>query len=148
MALVRQQLPSNNFDFFICGPAAMMSDLKAGLLEWGVSTESIYLEAFGPSSVKQARTSPAVPAEPRPKVVFGRSNHRVAWTGEADSLLDLSLAEGIAISYGCRAGNCGTCKTTIKCGKVKYLKRPGCAVEEGICLACIAVPDGDILLDL
>jgi uncharacterized protein len=145
--LLRQRLPSNNFDFFMCGPGAMMSDLHEGLLAWGVAEENIHLEAFGPASVK--KTAPATPAAAgqQVKVTFARSNQELTWSGQADSLLDLALAEGVAMSYGCRAGNCGSCKTAIKSGKVKHLKRPGCEVEEGSCLTCIAVPEGDLSLD-
>jgi uncharacterized protein len=147
LTLLRQQLPSNNYDFFMCGPGAMMSDLKEGLLAWGVAEENIHLEAFGPASVKRAAPPSTAPAGPQIKVAFTRSKREVAWSGRADSLLDLSLTEGVAISYGCRAGNCGTCKTAIKSGKVKYLKRPGCEVEVGSCLTCIAVPESDVSLD-
>jgi uncharacterized protein len=145
--LLRQHLPSNNFDFFMCGPGPMMSDLNEGLLAWGVAEENIHMEALGPASVK--KTAPAVsdPAAPPVRVVFCRSTKEAAWSGQADSLLDLSLAEGVSMSYGCRAGNCGSCKTAIKSGKVKYVKRPGCEVEAGSCLTCIAVPEGDLLLD-
>ena len=147
MALLRQQLPSNNFDFFMCGPGAMMSDLNEGLRAWGVPAENIHLEAFGPASVKLATPSAIEPLGQQVKVSFARSNREVAWTGQADSLLDLALAEGVPIGYGCRAGNCGSCKTAIKSGKVKYRKHPGCEVEAGSCLACIAVPECDLLLD-
>jgi ferredoxin-NADP reductase len=147
VALLKEQLPSNNFDFFMCGPGAMMSDLNEGLKAWGVAEENIHMEAFGPASVKRAPAPAAAPAGPQIKVVFTRSNKEVAWSGQADSLLDLSLAEGVSMSYGCRAGNCGTCKTAVKSGKVKYRKRPGCEVEAGSCLTCIAVPEGDLSLD-
>ena len=42
---------------------------------------------------------------------------------------------------------CGSCKTAIKSGKVKYQKRPGCDVEAESCLTCISTPDGDLVLD-
>ncbi len=147
VALLRQQLPSNNFDFFMCGPGEMMSDLNTALLAWNVPEENIHLEAFGPASVKRAPAGAPEPAGPQVKVGFSRSNREAPWTGMVDSLLDLALAEGVPIGYGCRAGNCGSCKTAIKSGKVKYRKRPGSEVEAGSCLTCIAVPDGDLILD-
>ncbi len=147
LALLKKELPSNNFDFFMCGPGAMMSDLHEGLLEWGVDEERIHLEAFGPASVK--KTAPPAPAlaEPQLKVTFSRSNCEAAWSGKEENLLDMALAQGVSISSGCRAGNCGSCKTAVKSGKVKYRKRPGCDVESGSCLTCIAVPESDLCLD-
>jgi hypothetical protein len=146
--LLKKELPSNNFDYFMCGPGEMMSDLNTALLEWNVPEECIHFEAFGPASVKRAAPAAATQAAgPQAKVNFSRSNREVAWTGESASLLDLALAEQVPIGYGCRAGNCGSCKTAIKSGKVKYLKRAGCDVEAGSCLTCISVPDGDLTLD-
>ena len=147
MALLKAKLPSNNFDFFMCGPGAMMSDLNEGLKAWGVAEANIHMEAFGPASVKRAPAPAPASAGPQMKVVFSRSSKEMAWSGQADSLLDLALAEGVSMSYGCRAGNCGTCKTAVKSGKVKYRKQPGCDVEAGSCLTCIAVPESDLTLD-
>jgi ferredoxin-NADP reductase len=146
LAVLRERLPSNNFDFFMCGPGAMMDDLNEGLLAWEVPEENIHMEAFGPASLKR---SPGAehPAGARVKVSFSRSKREVGWSNEADSLLDLALAEGVAIRNGCRAGNCGSCKTAVISGKVKYRKRPGCEVEAGSCLTCIAIPESDLLLD-
>jgi len=144
MALLRQQLPSNNFDFFMCGPSSMMKDLTDGLKAWGVPEANVHQEAFGPVSVPHA---PSEPSGAHAKVSFSRSKREVAWSGQTDSLLDLALAEGVPIGYGCRAGNCGSCKTAIKSGKVTYRKKPGCDVEAGSCLTCIAVPEGDLALD-
>lgn len=147
IALLRQELPSNNFDFFMCGPGEMMNDLTEGLIAWGVPEENIHSEAFGPASVKRPAPAASESLGERHKIHFSRSKREVAWSGQSDSLLDLALAEGVPISYGCRAGNCGSCKTAIKSGKVKHRKRPGCEVEAGSCLTCIAVPESDLSLD-
>jgi ferredoxin-NADP reductase len=34
-------------DFYLCGPAAFMADLSAGLAGWGVSSNCIHTEIFG-----------------------------------------------------------------------------------------------------
>lgn len=149
MDLLRQCLPSNNFDYYLCGPGQMMQDIHEGLLEWGVPKANIHLEAFGPASVKKNAPPAVAPdvAAVSVKVSFARSGVDVDWIGQADSLLDLALAEQVPIGYGCRAGNCGTCKTAIKSGTVKYLKEPGCEVEAGSCLTCICVPETQLALE-
>jgi len=148
VALLKQQLPSNNFDFYMCGPGEMMSDLTSGLREWGVPEKSIHLEAFGPASVKKAEPPLTVgSAPPVFSVTFARAQKESVWSGQADSLLDLALAEKVPVGYGCRAGNCGTCKTAIKSGKVKHLKEPGCELEAGSCLICICVPESNLVLE-
>ncbi len=150
LALLKQQLPSNNFDFYLCGPGEMMSDLSSGLREWGVPEKSIHLEAFGkfrPASEKMEPPVPAGAAGESFNVSFARTQKDSVWTPQSDSLLDLALAEKAPVSYGCRAGNCGTCKTAIKSGKVKHLKEPGCEVEAGSCLICICVPESHVVLE-
>jgi ferredoxin-NADP reductase len=144
--LLKQHLPSNNYEFYICGPGQMMQDLRDGLQGWGVPEAMIHLEAFGPASVK--KTAPAAAAAGTPITVgFSRTGRESSWSGKADSLLELALAEGVPMAYGCRAGNCGTCKTAIKSGTIKYLKEPGCDVESGSCLPCICVPVSQLILE-
>jgi ferredoxin-NADP reductase len=146
--LLKKVLPSNNFDFYLCGPGEMMSGMNEALLSWEVPKPKIHMEAFGPASVKKAAAEPGtVPAAAAIPVTFSRSNKTTNWNGQADSLLDFALAEDIAIGFGCRAGSCGTCKTAIKSGKVRYLKEPGCEVEEGSCLTCICVPEENLILE-
>ena len=147
--LLKARLPSNNFDFYLCGPGEMMSDLNLSLREWGVPEKSIHMEAFGPASVKKPTpaSGTAVDLGMALNVSFARSQRESGWNAQMDSLLDLALAEKIPVGYGCRAGNCGTCKTAVKSGKVKYLKEPGCEVEAGSCLICICVPESNLVLE-
>ncbi|MFW6059293.1 MAG: 2Fe-2S iron-sulfur cluster-binding protein [Phycisphaeraceae bacterium] len=151
MDLLQRLLPSNNYDFYICGPAPMMSDLVNGLEEWGVPEQRVHYEAFGPASIKKVAPEPE-PAtqeatEAGVEVTFARSDKTVTWSDSYDSILDLAEANGIAIDWGCRAGNCGTCLTAIKSGKVKYPKETGVEPENGSCLPCVGKPDGALALD-
>lgn len=149
--LFKGLLPSNNYDFLFCGPPPMMTSLYEGLLDWGVPDERIHFEAFGPASVKRVRqTAQDDSIEEAAQgfmITFARSNKTVAWSGNAESLLDLAEANGIAIEAGCRAGNCGTCITAIKSGKSRHIVTTGVSVESGTCLACCSVPTSDLTLD-
>ncbi len=145
--LMKSLLPSNNFEFYICGPPPMMTAITDSLSEWGVPERSVHFEAFGPASVK--RGSQAAPAQTDAsfEVVFDRSGKRCTWTSESGSILDLAEAEGVALDFGCRAGSCGTCLTALKSGRITYLSEPGQPPEEGSCLACVAAPCSDVTLD-
>jgi len=145
--LLKKFLPSNNYDFYICGPGAMMKSITTGLKEWGVPEKSLHLEAFGPDSVKETAFLERKAVELELSVHFAKSGRKLVWKGQAESLLDLATAANIAIDSGCRAGNCGTCKVAVKSGKVKYLKEPGYDVEAGTCLTCCCVPETEIVLD-
>lgn len=147
--LLRRELPSSNYAFYVCGPSEMMRDLPAGLRRWGVPAKDIHFEAFGPASVKA--TSGAVESadqeRTRHAVTFARAGKTVDWTPAVPTLLDLAERSEIAIESGCRAGHCGTCATVLKAGDIEYLDEPAALTETGSCLVCIAVPRSDVVLD-
>lgn len=147
--LIKKQLPSNNFDFYLCGPSAMMIDLVEGLKGWGVPDKDIHREAFGPASVSQAAAP--LTRESELKVEFSRSGKTFEWSGGNDetSILKIACKNHIKTidATGCHAGNCGTCQTAIKSGEVEYVSEPGCQVESGSFLPCIAIPKGDLKID-
>ena len=140
LEFLRRELPSNNFDFYLCGPAGMMQTLVSGLTTWGVPERNIHKEAFGPASVKKSPVPSGV------SVTFAKS---VPWSGEAGSILEMAETCGIGTidSSGCHAGSCGTCKTAITSGRVSYSQEPASDVEQGSCLTCIAVPETNVTLD-
>lgn len=143
-------LPSNNYDFYICGPPPMMDSLTSDLADWGVPKDRIHFEAFGPATVKKAQ--PKVDAEAAGAaqsftVEFAKSGKTVTWAAAAESLLELAEANGVSMDSGCRAGNCGTCVTTVKAGEIDYINEPGDPPEDGTCLTCIAVPKSNLVLE-
>jgi hypothetical protein len=145
----KRVLPSNNFDYFICGPGALMKSVTDGLKEWGVPEKNVFFEAFGPATVKKAAAPvPISPTAAPLKVSFSKSGKVVQWDAPAGSLLDLAEANGIKIEAGCRAGNCGTCTVAIKAGSVEFLaEHHGAQMEEGSCLSCICRPKCDLVVD-
>ncbi len=151
VALFKKILPSNNFDFYICGPPPMMESLVKDLDEWGVPEPNVHFEAFGPASVKKAKPKPAEDAGAAPaqtfEVEFAKSGKKIAWDGSHDSILEFAEANGVAMDSGCRAGNCGTCITAMKSGDVKYIEEPGAAPESGSCLTCVSVPKSNLVLE-
>jgi ferredoxin-NADP reductase len=132
--LLKRVLPSNQLEFYLCGPPPLMSSLTQGLKDWGVPEDHVFFEAFGPATVGL-------------KVEFGRAGKSLAWSPDAGCLLDFARQNGVQIDAGCRAGNCGTCLVAIKSGEVNYLREPGVTVETGSCLTCISVPKTALVLD-
>jgi ferredoxin-NADP reductase len=148
--VLKDELSSNNFDFYICGPSAMMSQIIADLRDWDVPEERIHFEAFGAASVQQVVAGADGAAAEGPKelsVIFERSKKSLTWSPEVGTILDLAERNNVAIDYGCRAGNCGTCETAVRSGDVTYLSEPGAEVESGTCLACISIPKSTLVLD-
>ncbi|NQD35768.1 FHA domain-containing protein [Permianibacter sp. IMCC34836] len=146
---LKKILPSNNYEFYLCGPGPFMSALVGDLRSWGVPDGDIHFEAFGPSTVA---TKPAAgAAEPvataAVTVTFARSKKTMRWSASDGSLLEACERNGIALDSGCRAGNCGTCQVALVSGKVSYSSQHDVTPESGSCLACIATPDSDITVD-
>jgi ferredoxin-NADP reductase len=145
--LFKRVLPSNQMDFYLCGPPPMMSGLTKDLKAWGVPEDRIHFEAFGAATVKKPELQHGGTTTVGLKVEFARANKAAAWNPDAGCLLDFAKQNGVQIESGCRAGNCGTCLVAIKSGEVNYLKEPGVTVEAGSCLTCIAVPKTAVVLD-
>ena len=145
--LLKRLLPSNNFEYYVCGPATMMEAIIAGLEDWGVPTTRIHFEAFGQATVQRVtETRPEGVQDTPIEVTFARSHKTVPWDPSAASLLEFAETNGIVINSGCRAGNCGTCMTTLRSGQVTYLNKAGVRLQENACLPCIAVPKSSLVL--
>ena len=151
VGLLRMQLPLKPYHFYICGPSPMMESLVPALEDWGVPDERIHFEAFGPASI---RRKPMPAAESRDESVatgivvnFSRSGRQLPWTPAAGSLLELAEANGVSVNWGCRAGGCGSCQTTIQSGEVAYRQPPDFDPEPGSCLLCTCVPRTSVTLE-
>ncbi len=145
--LLQRVLPSNNYDFFLCGPPPMMSAVTEGLEAWGVPDERMHLETFGPSARKKQKKALDPTRAEGPQVTFRKSNVTVPWDPSAEHLWELAEAHDVKIEAGCLEGNCGTCEVPIVSGEVSYTKTPGYSCEAGTCLTCCAVPKGPLELD-
>ena len=145
--LLRRELASNNFDYYLCGPGRMMQTLVPELLEWGVPEDNIHFEAFGPASVTTKSGASLLEKAIGSPVCFGTGATPIVWDGASNSLLEMAEAAGVPIGAGCRAGNCGACKVRVLDGKVNSLRKPGVMLTPGECLACISLPEGPVVLD-
>ncbi|KQQ49133.1 FAD-binding oxidoreductase [Rhizobium sp. Leaf311] len=146
MTLLKAHLPFGDYDFYICGPSSFMQAMYDGLRGLNIVDNRIHAEAFGPSGLKRDRavqlfTEPSKPAASAPtRVVFTQSKKEMEWKPDGGSLLELAEQSGISPAYGCRAGNCGDCRTKIVKGHVSYISEPSYAVADGEALICCSVP--------
>ena len=148
--LLKELLPSNNFEYYLCGNGAFMKSITDGLEAWGVPDKDVYFEAFGPATVKKktvAPTSEETTHLARINVTFARSNKTVRWEPIAENLLEFARSQGIKIDSGCCAGSCGSCVVAIKSGEVDYLKQPDAPPDAGTCLTCVCRPKKHLVLD-
>lgn len=137
-------------DFYVCGPPPMMQAVVGGLEREGVDTGRIHFESFGPASVSKRSVEYKAQADTNTEshlITFTMSDTQVEWSQAKGSILDVAESAGVNMESGCRAGSCGSCLTAIAEGKVSYIDEPGVEIEKGSCLACIAVPAGDLKLN-
>ena len=139
--------PSKAYEFYVCGPPAMMDSVTRGLETWGVPADRVHTEAFGPATVRQAVRGPAAQPDCGVDVTFARSGVTALWSRCESPLLELAEEHSVAIDFGCRAGSCGTCVTRVLSGAVRYLHQPNAPLEVDEVLPCIAVPAAPLMLD-
>jgi ferredoxin-NADP reductase len=147
--LLQSALKLTRYQFYICGPGAMMESIVPGLEAIGIAPEDIHYEAFGPASVKRSGEQVVAKAKETKdswQVKFSRSGRSVEWNGRHDSLLQMAEAEGVDVDSGCRAGSCGGCQSRVEKGEVEYLQEPIADVQPGHCLLCISRPKSDLEL--
>ncbi len=150
--LMKEVLPSSNYEYYLCGPGPFMDSLVNGLYEWGVPKKDVKFEAFGPATVSTGPkdTQAKTPAgdQPTMEIEFARSGKKIFWDPAVANLLDFAEANGITtIDPGCRSGSCGACLVAIKEGDVEYVGEPGDEPEQGSCLTCICRPKGKMVID-
>ncbi|HEY3860412.1 MAG TPA: 2Fe-2S iron-sulfur cluster-binding protein [Verrucomicrobiae bacterium] len=148
--LFKQLLPSNNYEYYLCGPGPFMNSLTEGLTAWGVPEKNVHFEAFGPATVKKTAPQPTASETTmlsKLSVTFSKAGKTARWNPAITSLLEFAEANGVKIDSNCRAGSCGSCLVAIKSGSVDYVSEAGASADAGSCLTCICKPKTDLVLD-
>lgn len=146
VALLKQLLALDDYDYYLCGPGSFTQSLYDGLRKLRIPDDRIHAETFGPSTlVRDAEVSvPAAPQVPASsesvKILFASSGKEARWEPGSGTLLELAEARGLSPEFSCRGGSCGTCKTRLSQGQVHYLNSPAEPVAEDEVLICCAVP--------
>ena len=146
IALLKDLLPFDDYDFYLCGPRAFMQRLYDDLRELGVRDARIHYESFGPATVLKHDVPPA-PSAPEDSSVtapvtirFARSAVEAEWSPDKGTLLDLAEDAGLTPPYSCRSGVCGTCATRLISGTVDYREQPLGLENKDEVLICSAIP--------
>jgi ferredoxin-NADP reductase/MOSC domain-containing protein YiiM/ferredoxin len=149
--------PPRAAEAYLCGPAAFMEEISAGLVAIGLDASRIHSEPFGPApgltpgiAATPARTPHPPSGAPGsgPTIEFARSNLAIPWSDDYASLLDLAEACDVPVRWSCRTGVCHTCETTLVAGTVDYDPDPVEPPADGSTLICCARPRSDAVLDL
>lgn len=148
--LLKNILPFDHFDFYLCGSESFMRSLYSGLTTVGVAKSNIFYEFFGEGSIEESDAEQNLTADSA-EIHFAKSNITATWTPSDGSLLEFAEKQGLKPMYSCRTGNCGACSCKLNSGDVTYPKPTGYTPEDGTALVCSARPSKDtdkITLDL
>jgi ferredoxin-NADP reductase/MOSC domain-containing protein YiiM/ferredoxin len=152
-----QLTPPSDAQAYLCGPAAFMDDISAGLAALGFDASHIHTELFGPSAALTpgiAATPARAPHPPAgqpgngPAIAFARSDLTIRWSSDFGSLLEIAESCDVPVRWSCRTGVCHTCETALIAGDVDYSPDPVEAPAQGSVLICCSQPRDDIVLDL
>ena len=144
-------------DFYVCGPTGFITELTAGLTDWGVPRQCVHSELFGggpaltPGIVGASTRAPHLPDGPAgsgPLVSFARSGIAVRWRETEQSLLELAEACDVPVRWSCRTGVCHNCESGLVSGAVDYQPEPLDAPADGNLLLCCARPRQDVVIDI
>ena len=147
--LLQAVLPIDDYDIYLCGPNSFMQSMYDLLRDLGVSDSSIFSEAFGPASLVRDVDNASVSFETLPAaseaiVTFvepGSDSHiEQAWSKGDGTLLEFAESHGLTPEYGCRSGQCGSCKAKLISGGVSYRQEFTADVGTDEVLLCCAVP--------
>jgi ferredoxin-NADP reductase len=149
--------PPPDCEAYLCGPAAFMDDISAGLAALGLENSRTHTEPFGPA----ASVTPGIAAIPvrtphppagapgsGPTIGFARSNLTIRWSSEYRTLLELAEACDVPVRWSCRTGVCQTCETTLIAGGVDYDPDPLVSPADGSAFIFCSRPREDVVLDL
>jgi uncharacterized protein len=144
--VLKELLPLNDYDFYLCGPPPFMQSLYDGLTGIGVRRERIHYESFGGGTALKPKLKPEAPVrtgllgDGAVTVRFTKSGVTAQWSRDSGTLLELAEAVGLAPVFGCRSGICGTCATRIVSGAVDYIEEPLVPRGEDQMLLCCPIP--------
>src|SRR5262245_48588053 len=132
----------------VCGPPAMMSEVKGALLELGMPEGQVRTEAFG-TVTRDPRAKSARSGNFAGNVVFLASDTTAPVPVDA-TILDVADELGLFIDSACRSGTCASCRVRLLAGKVSMEVQDALTDRdkaEGYILACQAKIRGDVAVD-
>ncbi len=142
-------LPVDRFDdVWLCGPFAMINDVRAVLSELGFPDDRVHFELFYVDEPPPTLTREAVVhdgATTDVTLVLDGLSATMALPQD-QTLLDAAQATRSDLPFACKGGVCGTCRAKVSDGEVDMRRNyalEAAEVEAGFVLTCQSYPVGD-----
>jgi 3-ketosteroid 9alpha-monooxygenase subunit B len=127
-------------DFYICGPAAYMDTVEAGLSTLAVAPAQRFIERFVVSEETAVDTGADVPDTLT--IRLDRKRQTIAYRA-GDTVLETARRGGLRPPFSCEAGNCATCMAHLDKGSVTMRVNNALSddeLAEGWILTCQSIP--------
>jgi ferredoxin-NADP reductase/predicted pyridoxine 5'-phosphate oxidase superfamily flavin-nucleotide-binding protein len=142
VALLKELLPFDQYDFYLCGSEGFMRSIYSDLINTGVSKSNIYYEFFGQGSITDDKANKQDVTE-KTTVHLTKSDMTLEWTPSDGTLLELAEQNGVKAMFSCRVGNCGSCACKLSAGEVAYSSPPSYTPNKDEILLCSARPSAN-----
>lgn len=152
--LIKNNLkPSENFEFFMCGPNGLMEVISDTLKGMGAPKERIHRELFTAPEKKSAAIVDAASetiTTQNVTIILKQQEHKLEVEPNSTVLFS-ALDKNLDPPYSCQSGICSTCRAKLVSGKVVMDEREGLTdkeIEQGYVLTCQAHPlTDDVVLE-
>jgi len=140
--LLQNTYSNLNFDsVYLCGPEAMIDDVKKVLIENKIPKENIHFELFTPSK-KEENTD--IDYSGNTEITIILDEEEVSFEmSKKEFILTAALKKNIDAPYSCQGGVCSSCLARVTEGKAVMIKNSVLnaeEIEEGLILTCQAHP--------
>ncbi len=134
---------AQNVDYFICGPNAMNTNVRAALLRLVVPEEDIHVEYFKAPDAKSVGATDVNIVDGANALVQLDGQRVQVSVSKGKSILQTLVEGGYDPPYACESGICGTCRATLRSGTVHMASHAALdqkEVAQGYILTCQARP--------
>lgn len=128
--------------FYLCGPEAMILEVKNTLLDNDISEQAIYFELFSASTEKPKEKVNSSNDLTALEIIADDSTYQIE-SSSSNTILDAALNQKIDVPYSCQGGVCCSCIAKITEGSATMANNQVLTDEEiadGLVLTCQAVP--------
>ena len=135
--------PETIDEAFVCGPASMIDEVEAVLIEAGVPRSHVHVERFGVPGAAAAPVDDAEAAEAKVTLVVDGVRREIDFHRGQHSILEAGRAAGIDLPFSCKGGMCSTCRARLLEGEVRMAKNYALEPHEvaaGFVLTCQSYP--------
>ncbi len=129
-------------NYYLCGPEAMIHNVKGALIEKGIDEVNIHFELFQAAQPENAGDSPLAEGQTKTTVILDDETFTFEMS-QKDSILAAALEEDIDAPYSCQGGICSSCLARLTEGEATMRQNnilTDSEVAEGLILTCQAHP--------